>query len=201
MCRATLAPSRGTMVHGSTAAPSCSAQQTQQGPAGRAPVCPATVARSRGQMVHGQARAQVRKELSFARVTALGTPAHLHKPVSSGGSRECAPGLTARAGAAGGRRGGGTQFCALQPLVRLENVISMKNADFQFADTEPARFALIMNTDVDECATASKGGCNQTCINTAGSYYCDCGTGYDVAGDGKGCVGTYGVLESTRTDS
>ena len=42
--------------------------------------------------------------------------------------------------------------------------------------------------DVIECST-NKGGCAQTCTNTAGSYYCTCGAGYSLASNKHGCNG------------
>ena len=42
--------------------------------------------------------------------------------------------------------------------------------------------------DIDECLT-DNGGCNQTCVNSAGSYKCTCGVGYYLGNDGKNCYG------------
>ncbi|XP_061460490.1 epidermal growth factor-like protein 7 isoform X1 [Rhineura floridana] len=46
-------------------------------------------------------------------------------------------------------------------------------------------------TDVDECA-GGRHGCNQACLNVAGSYRCTCRQGYRLSADGKTCqtVGT-----------
>eukprot|EP00058_Branchiostoma_floridae_P007025 XP_002592513.1 hypothetical protein BRAFLDRAFT_69004 [Branchiostoma floridae] len=35
--------------------------------------------------------------------------------------------------------------------------------------------------DIDECSN-NNGGCNHTCVNTAGSYHCTCRTGYQLSG-------------------
>jgi hypothetical protein len=40
--------------------------------------------------------------------------------------------------------------------------------------------------DINECA-ANNGGCQQNCINTLGSYYCNCSSGYTLNTDGKSC--------------
>ena len=40
--------------------------------------------------------------------------------------------------------------------------------------------------DIDECAGDS--GCNQICVNTPGSYYCNCERGYLLI-DGSQCEG------------
>ena len=40
--------------------------------------------------------------------------------------------------------------------------------------------------DIDECAGDS--GCNQTCVNTPGSYYCNCERGYLLV-NGSQCEG------------
>lgn len=44
--------------------------------------------------------------------------------------------------------------------------------------------------DVDECATGNGNLCrNGQCINTVGSFQCQCNEGYEVAPDGRTCVG------------
>ena len=48
--------------------------------------------------------------------------------------------------------------------------------------------------DVNECLVAN-GGCMQSCINTAGSYYCTCGSGYTLNTDGHNCEGISIVFE------
>ena len=46
--------------------------------------------------------------------------------------------------------------------------------------------------DIDECQDPAQGGqCTQLCYNTPGSYYCDCNTGYRLAGDGITCEGMH----------
>ncbi|XP_058528980.1 epidermal growth factor-like protein 7 isoform X2 [Ochotona princeps] len=42
-------------------------------------------------------------------------------------------------------------------------------------------------TDVDECS-AGGGGCPQSCVNTAGSYHCQCSEGHSPSADGRLCV-------------
>ena len=42
--------------------------------------------------------------------------------------------------------------------------------------------------DINECSV-NNGGCQQTCHNTAGSYYCQCSTGYTL--DHNNCTGDY----------
>ena len=43
-------------------------------------------------------------------------------------------------------------------------------------------------TDTNECQI-SNGNCSQNCINTNGSYFCTCTSGYSLAADGKTCNG------------
>ena len=38
------------------------------------------------------------------------------------------------------------------------------------------------------CAVVN-GGCEHTCVNTGGSFYCDCDDGYEVDSDGLSCNG------------
>ena len=45
-------------------------------------------------------------------------------------------------------------------------------------------------SDVDECAEADEGGCEHTCTNYEGGYYCSCNAGYRLMDDDQGCEGT-----------
>ena len=45
-----------------------------------------------------------------------------------------------------------------------------------------------MTLDINECLTLN-GGCNQTCNNTVGSYFCDCSGGYVLDTDKHNCSG------------
>ena len=42
--------------------------------------------------------------------------------------------------------------------------------------------------DINECAV-NNGGCQRTCVNTLGGFYCDCGYGYvkDAKTNGTKC--------------
>ena len=42
-------------------------------------------------------------------------------------------------------------------------------------------------TDINECLNEML--CDHTCINTAGSYYCECNTGYELDNDNHTCNG------------
>lgn len=44
-------------------------------------------------------------------------------------------------------------------------------------------------TEVDECSWPDRGGCEQRCVNTLGSYKCACDPGYELAADKKACEG------------
>ena len=44
------------------------------------------------------------------------------------------------------------------------------------------------SSDYNEC-TNSNGGCNQTCNNTVGSFFCSCGDGYRLDDDMTSCNG------------
>ena len=41
---------------------------------------------------------------------------------------------------------------------------------------------------MNECSVRN-GGCQQICINTAGSYHCSCRNGYSLRADKKSCAG------------
>lgn len=44
--------------------------------------------------------------------------------------------------------------------------------------------------DDQEC-DIDNGGCQHTCINTDGGYYCSCNQGYQIDDDHKSCKGTW----------
>ena len=44
------------------------------------------------------------------------------------------------------------------------------------------------NSDVNECDN-NNGGCADTCVNTAGSFFCQCPVGYRLQNDSTTCVG------------
>ena len=46
-------------------------------------------------------------------------------------------------------------------------------------------------SDIDECEGGDH-GCSQTCVNTAGSYYCNCQRGFQRVGTTE-CEGIYGA--------
>lgn len=45
-------------------------------------------------------------------------------------------------------------------------------------------------SDVNECEELN-GGCQQTCVNTPGSYHCECSEGFRMHADGRTCIGKY----------
>ena len=47
---------------------------------------------------------------------------------------------------------------------------------------------LLLFLDNDECAT-DNGGCSHTCVNTPGTFECQCKAGYTLGLDGKSCGG------------
>ena len=49
-------------------------------------------------------------------------------------------------------------------------------------------------SDINECdeiigGIVSKGGCQQRCNNTIGTYFCSCNDGYFLTVDGRNCEG------------
>uniref|UniRef100_A0A672J0E1 Zgc:158328 n=1 Tax=Salarias fasciatus TaxID=181472 RepID=A0A672J0E1_SALFA len=46
---------------------------------------------------------------------------------------------------------------------------------------------LVVPSDVDECEELN-GGCQQTCVNTRGSYHCECSEGFRMHTDGRTCI-------------
>ena len=52
--------------------------------------------------------------------------------------------------------------------------------------------SLFYLTDIDECTTnnqAERDQCSQLCVNTEGSYICQCHDGYRLSADGRSCEG------------
>ena len=49
---------------------------------------------------------------------------------------------------------------------------------------------IICFADIDECTT-DNGGCEHDCLNTAGSYECQCRDGYILDENKKSCAGPY----------
>ena len=58
---------------------------------------------------------------------------------------------------------------------------------------------LILSTyisDIDECYDGdygSNGGCDHSCVNTAGSYHCICNNGYDLVNTAT-CIGEFNYI-------
>ena len=50
---------------------------------------------------------------------------------------------------------------------------------------------MFINAPIDdnECADGGNGGCDQICVNSLGSYSCNCLEGFSLAGDGTSCTG------------
>ena len=48
-----------------------------------------------------------------------------------------------------------------------------------------------MHADINECNSSN--ACQHTCVNTPGSYMCQCNTGYRLNGDGRTCAGIIGI--------
>ena len=46
-----------------------------------------------------------------------------------------------------------------------------------------------INADINECSSSSLNNCQQLCVNTVGSYSCQCRPGYRLNSDGRTCVG------------
>ncbi len=46
----------------------------------------------------------------------------------------------------------------------------------------------VVSVDIDECST-NIGGCSDDCVNTIGSFFCTCPTGFQLDVDGRTCIG------------
>ena len=43
--------------------------------------------------------------------------------------------------------------------------------------------------DIDECADEGSNDCSHSCINSVGSFYCECDSGFALQEDGNTCTG------------
>ncbi|XP_037686895.1 tolloid-like protein 1 isoform X2 [Choloepus didactylus] len=57
-----------------------------------------------------------------------------------------------------------------------------------------AGFAANFFKEEDECAKPERGGCEQRCLNTLGSYQCACEPGYELGPDKRSCEAACGGL-------
>ena len=48
----------------------------------------------------------------------------------------------------------------------------------------------ILMVDINECLE-NNAGCDHTCVNTPGSYYCQCGDEHELQDDMHSCQGNY----------
>lgn len=55
---------------------------------------------------------------------------------------------------------------------------------------EHSGFSVIIFKEYNECSD-NKHGCEHDCINTIGSYKCECKIGYELQSDGRSCKGLY----------
>ena len=55
------------------------------------------------------------------------------------------------------------------------------------------RVNLFFFTDFNECSAVNNGQCDHNCINTEGSYYCSCNTGYRLLANGS-CEGIMPIM-------
>uniref|UniRef100_G1TEH0 Metalloendopeptidase n=1 Tax=Oryctolagus cuniculus TaxID=9986 RepID=G1TEH0_RABIT len=62
------------------------------------------------------------------------------------------------------------------------------------ATVNKAGFAANFFKEEDECAKADRGGCEQRCLNTLGSYQCACEPGYELGPDRRSCEAACGGL-------
>ena len=50
-----------------------------------------------------------------------------------------------------------------------------------------------IHPDIDECSDETD-GCSQICLNTDGSFACECNSGYILDVDGTGCDDMYKLI-------
>lgn len=73
-----------------------------------------------------------------------------------------------------------------EPLVYTSTSNRIKAHFVSDNSVEKKGFAAYFITDLDECRQ-DNGGCQQSCVNTIGSYRCECDSGFVLAEDGHNC--------------
>ena len=77
-----------------------------------------------------------------------------------------------------------------------KNVVKVNSHSFSilyqvWSDNDSSVVPII--SDINEC-TLNVDGCDHTCTNTLGSYYCRCRSGYRLATGGRTCQGNYCLI-------
>ena len=52
----------------------------------------------------------------------------------------------------------------------------------------------VLSTDIDECNGTNPCAPNGNCVNTNGSFTCNCSSGYELDTGGQNCSGTFIIL-------
>ena len=75
----------------------------------------------------------------------------------------------------------------------LQKLLEKRDCQFKFqvADFISLNAVFFLSIDLDECAV-NKGGCDQVCTNTQGSYQCSCNPGYTKSG--HRCHGIFTIV-------
>uniref|UniRef100_A0A8C3QS40 Multiple EGF-like-domains 6 n=1 Tax=Cyanoderma ruficeps TaxID=181631 RepID=A0A8C3QS40_9PASS len=101
--------------------------------------------------------------------------------LSSQTTYRCCPGWSQLAGEAGCLH---SKCCSAQfSFLGFGARCSFQDREICFLSTSP----LVFFADVDECQVHN-GGCQHRCVNTLGSYYCECRPGFRLHTDGRTCL-------------
>ncbi|XP_063912969.1 tolloid-like protein 1 [Zophobas morio] len=87
-----------------------------------------------------------------------------------------------------------SKFCGNETpskIMSSSNILQVKFVSD--SSVQKQGFSARIMAEYDECATGDD-GCAHKCVNTLGSYRCECKTGYDLNSDGKNCQKTCGGL-------
>ena len=83
-------------------------------------------------------------------------------------------------------------------LVQIITIYQLTNTHALVSNLLCTHHAITIITDINECTNGAVGiginngtdWCEQKCINTPGSYRCDCFSGYTLDANNKTCTGT-----------
>ena len=90
------------------------------------------------------------------------------------------------------------QYISSRFLFFLLPSLQGKNKPCLLQSSASYRANLISHSDVNECHQKLKGNCSHLCVNTQGSYYCKCPSGFQISQDYKTCKCPEGFQESNH---
>ena len=92
----------------------------------------------------------------------------------------------------------GSYYCSCNTGYYLESNTYTCSGKILWSLVHCSLKAITSSVDINECAD-SNGGCHHSCVNTDGSYNCQCSDGYQLNADAHTCEGTSNPLSLYST--